>query len=175
MSETRRQTAAGAETLTRLFRAHAGTAHRLLQRLGVSAGDIDDVLQQVFMVVWRRLEDLRPEASERAWVLAIARKEAANHRRKHGNARQPTAPRQPVTPEEQASGREALRLVKQFIDGLDEPRRIVFHLADVEGMTAPEIAEVTQMNINTVYTRLRAARRAFREFAAAHLEVASDV
>jgi len=127
------------------------------------------------MVVWHKLDTLREDASERAWVLAIARREAANHRRKRRREAPRMAPRDPATPEEEASGREAARAVRQFMDGLDEPRRLVFHLADVEGMTAPEISEVTGANVNTVYTRLRAARRAFRDFVSARLEGADNV
>jgi RNA polymerase sigma-70 factor (ECF subfamily) len=160
---------ADADALSRIFAAHAGTTHRFLLRMGVSCADVDDVLQRVFMVVWRKLATLREDASERAWVLAIARREAANHRRKAGREPPTLVPPEPPTPEDQASGREAVRMVRQFLDGLEESRRIVFHLADVEGMTAPEIAEVTDTNVNTVYTRLRAARRDFKEFVATRM------
>jgi RNA polymerase sigma-70 factor (ECF subfamily) len=175
VTQIRSKDAVDAETLTRLFRTHAATTHRFLLRMGVSLSDVDDVLQRVFMVVWHKLDTLREDASERAWVLAIARREAANHRRKRRREPPRIATVDPVTPEDQASGREAARLVRQFMDELDEPRRLVFHLADVEGMTAPEISEATDTNVNTVYTRLRAARRAFREFVSTRLEGADNV
>lgn len=153
-----------AADVTRLFRTHARTTRRFLLRMGVPPNQADDVLQQVFVVVWNKLKTFRSDASERAWVLSIARRVAANHRRKRHQPPNPPTVRNPATPEEQASRREAAQLVRDFLQTLDERQRIVFHLSDIEGLTAPEIAHVTDANLNTVYTRLRAARRAFRRF-----------
>ena len=59
------------------------------------------------------------------------------------------------------SKREAERLVSEFLDGLEEPQRLVFYLSDIEGLTAPEIASALEVNLNTVYGRLRQARKRF--------------
>jgi RNA polymerase sigma-70 factor (ECF subfamily) len=169
-----RQTTLDSQRVTRFFRAYASTTHRFLLRLGVSATEVDDVLQHVFMIVWDKLDTLRPEASERAWVLAIARRQAANHRRKSSRIVPRPIPTPSPTPEQQVSGKEAADLVRRFLDELDEDRRLVFHLSDVEGLTAPEIAEATGTKLNTVYTRLRKARQMFREYVARHLPEGGD-
>lgn len=153
---------------------YASVAHRFVCRLGVTTGEAEDVLQQIFVVVWQKLDTYQEGASERAWVLSIARRVAANHRRKVGRERPLPAIETPASPEEHVSHREAALLVRVFMNGLDEPRRVVFHLADVEGMTAPEIAQVTGANLNTVYTRLRAARRAFKAYVDAVTEGIDD-
>ena len=57
--------------------------------------------------------------------------------------------------------REAERIVTSFLEELDEPQRMVFYLSDIEGLTAPEIATALDVNLNTVYGRLRLARKRF--------------
>ncbi len=60
--------------------------------------------------------------------------------------------------------REAVALVHDFLAGLDQAQAIVFYLADVEGLTAPEIAGAIDVKLNTVYGRLRLARLRFEKF-----------
>jgi RNA polymerase sigma-70 factor (ECF subfamily) len=66
--------------------------------------------------------------------------------------------------------REAEDLVTKFLDELDENHRLVFHLSDIEGMTAPEISTALGVNLNTVYGRLRSARKRFERTVALHAE-----
>src|SRR5690606_18000792 len=61
--------------------------------------------------------------------------------------------------------------LREFLLGLEEPRRAVFVLTEIEGMTAPEIAEALGCNVNTVYSRLRTARRRFRQTFGAGFEL----
>jgi RNA polymerase sigma-70 factor (ECF subfamily) len=65
--------------------------------------------------------------------------------------------------EDVLSRREAVEAVSNFLDELDEPQRQVFYLADVEGMTAPEISAALGVKLNTVYGRLRLARKRFEQ------------
>jgi len=58
---------------------------------------------------------------------------------------------------------EEVRLLHRILDRLDDDKRAVFVLAELEQMTAPEIAEALSVNLNTVYSRLRAARAAFED------------
>jgi RNA polymerase sigma-70 factor (ECF subfamily) len=60
--------------------------------------------------------------------------------------------------------KEAVALVNDFLGRIDESQAIVFYLADVEGMTAPEIATSLDVKLNTVYGRLRVARQRFEAF-----------
>ena len=71
-----------------------------------------------------------------------------------------------VDPGEQLERTRAAALVEAFLAGLTPDQRLVFELFEIEGMRAAEIAEAIDLNINTVYTRLRAARLRFAEFVA---------
>ena len=64
-------------------------------------------------------------------------------------------------PHEQAVRSEAAKTLHRILDELDDEKREVFVLAELEEMTIPEIAEVLGINVNTAYSRLRAARQTF--------------
>jgi RNA polymerase sigma-70 factor (ECF subfamily) len=66
-------------------------------------------------------------------------------------------------PLEAAERTAAARLIRDLLQELDEAKREVFILADLEQMTAPEISEVLELPLNTVYSRLRRARAEFEE------------
>ena len=71
-------------------------------------------------------------------------------------------------PHEQMAEREAVRTLHAILDELDDDRRAIFVLAELEQMTVPEIAEAVDANVNTVYSRLRAARRDFDQAVLRH-------
>lgn len=144
---------------------------RSLRRLGVPPAAVDDALQDVFVVVHRRLAEFEGRSSLKTWVFGIALRVARDHqrtaRRKGGH--EPLDPRIPDEspgPVESLARAEAMRELDRILATLDEDKRTVFILAELEQMTAPEIAEALGINPNTVYSRLRAARRAFDALAA---------
>jgi RNA polymerase sigma-70 factor (ECF subfamily) len=152
-----------------MYREHFGFVWRTLRRLGVSADALDDTAQEVFLVVHRRAPELRAEGSPKAWLFAIAQRVASDHRRwrrrkGHALPLEVEVPAFTLTPLEHAMHREASDLVLDFLTQLDEQRRAAFLLADLEQMTAPEIARATGANINTVYYRIASARKAFVAF-----------
>jgi len=155
--------ARGAElSLAEVYRAHAGFVWRVVRRLGVAEEALEDVVHDVFLVVHRRLADYDGRAALTTWLFGIARGVAANHRRgvvrslrRLEVAPQPTPGPDPEVRTEQA---RAAAFVREFLNGLDEDRRLLFALADLEGMKVPEIAEAMGMNLNTAYARLRAVR-----------------
>jgi RNA polymerase sigma-70 factor, ECF subfamily len=148
-----------------IYREHHDFVWRSLYHLGVHESAVDDALQEVFLVVHRRLVDFDGRTSLRNWLYGIARRVASDHRRRAQRVRarlvvvrDPDAHPAP----EVAFGRfSAAEDVKRFLDDLDDDKREVFVLAEIEGMTAPEIAEAIGANVNTVYARLRAARLRF--------------
>ena len=153
------------------YRAHFDFVWRSLRRLGVQQFALDDAAQEVFVVVYRRFSDFRPGSSAKAWLFAIAQRVASDQRR---SARRKTNNLVPLsehvsasaTPFEGAMQREAQDLVLEFLGTIDEDRRTAFILSDLEQMTAPEIARIVHVNINTVYYRVASARRAFADFVA---------
>jgi RNA polymerase sigma-70 factor (ECF subfamily) len=152
----------------RVFDAHATFVWRVLRRLGVPDADAEDAVQDVFIVVHAKRREYEERGSIRSWLFAISR-QVASHRRRSVARRErtraslPEAPPQ-ANPQELAMRGEAVALVQAFLSQLDEPQAIVFYLADVEGMTAPEIAGALDVNLNTVYGRLRVARQRFEAF-----------
>jgi RNA polymerase sigma-70 factor (ECF subfamily) len=153
-----------------LYHRHHGFVWRILRRLGVPAAALDDATQEVFVVVHRRRRDLRVDASVRSWLFGIARRVAADvHRGQHRRDRKHDALPSPAAapPLDDALARsEAAELVRSFLERLDEGHRMVFVLADIEGMTAPEIADALELKVNTVYSRLRKARLDFERIVA---------
>jgi len=147
--------------LVALYRAHFQFVWRSARRLGVPEAALDDVVQDVFLVVARRLAEFRGEASARTWLFAIALRVVREHRRstfRHLRRAQALADSQPQTSSDPIARSDARRTLQRALDRLDDDRRSVYVLAELEGLTAQEIAEGLRVNINTVYSRLRSAR-----------------
>lgn len=148
-----------------LYAGHFRAVWRTLQRLGVHPGSVDDATQEVFVTAWRRWDDFEGRSSERTWLLGIAIRVASDTRRKQ-------RPTEEVSPELQTSGpgpetmaasKEVSRRVEQLLAKLEPERREVLLLVDLEGYSVPEVATATGVNLNTLYTRLRAARQQFED------------
>ena len=148
-----------------LFRAHHDFVWRILRRFGVDEATLDDRVQDVFLVVYRRWADLDPATPPRSWLYGIARRVAADqHRGDRRRERRLAAvpePAPPAPPDAHLAEGEAAAFLESFLATLDEDKRAVFVLADLEGLTAPEIAAAVGANLNTVYSRLRLARQRF--------------
>jgi RNA polymerase sigma-70 factor (ECF subfamily) len=67
------------------------------------------------------------------------------------------------SPFEQTQRSEAAELLHRFLESLDDAKRVVFVLSELEEMSAPEISSVAGVSVNTIYARLRTARRLFVE------------
>ncbi|MDP1823996.1 MAG: RNA polymerase sigma factor [Archangium sp.] len=148
-----------------LYAEHFRAVWRTLQRLGVHPGSVDDATQEVFVTAWRRWDDFEGRSSERTWLLGIAIRVASDTRRKQ-------RPTEEVSPELQMSGpgpdtmaasKEVSQRVEQLLGKLEPERREVLLLVDLEGYSVPEVATATGVNLNTLYTRLRAARQQFED------------
>ena len=140
---------------------------RSLRRLGIGTTDLDDATQDVFLVVHRRLADFEGRSSVRTWLFAIALRVAKDYRR--SKARRPTARlerdvvSEHATPLEKASQTEQLELLHAVLAKLDEDKRAAFILAELEGMSGPEVAEALGVPVDTAYSRIRAARTQFNK------------
>jgi RNA polymerase sigma-70 factor (ECF subfamily) len=165
-----------------LYRQHFDFVFRNLRRLGVLEAYVDDAVQDVFLVVLRQLHKFEAGTHSKAWLFAIALRVARNYRRRHMRKEGLASPldagalRAPDGdgPFEHALKAQAGRFVQAFLERIDEDKRSVFVMAELEQMTAPDIAEALELNLNTVYGRIRAARRAF-ELAVNEAEGATDV
>jgi RNA polymerase sigma-70 factor, ECF subfamily len=155
------------EPFDKLYRLHFDFVWRCARALGSTPQEVDDVVQDVFMVVQRRFGDLRDEALARSWVYGITRRVVHAHRRRRpkGDSQAPievdalTSPdRSPLAAAEQSA---RVRLLSVLLDGLDGPKREVFVLSEILEMNGREIAETLGIPMNTVYSRLRVAREEF--------------
>lgn len=150
--------------LAGVYRDHHAYVHRVLGRLGVPADLVDDALQDVFLVVHRRLPEFEGRSSLRTWLFAIALRIARKYRARA--ARRPDSLALPpvdgdASPEDVADRRRALALLDGLLAELPDERREVLVLCEVEKLSAPEAALVLGLKLNTVYSRLRLARQEF--------------
>ncbi len=150
-----------------IVRAYAGMVQGALRQLGVDPAMLDDAAQDVFVVLFRRFSEYDSGRSLASWLWGIARGVASTHRRGRRRrhrlteavAREPGA--DSARPDDAAALGQARRMLAEFLASLDEDKCAVFVLAEIEGRTGPEIAAQLQVNLNTVYARLRAARQRF--------------
>ena len=157
-----------------VFVEHYAFVRRTLAHFGVPAAALDDATQEVFAVVHRRLGDYDGRTAVRSWLWGIARRVTALLQRGEHRARrrlevvQP--PRAPEVPEDALERKRMIELAESCLAQLDPDQRDVFVLTEIEGFSAPEIAETLAIKLNTVYSRLRVAREKFqRAFARAQL------
>lgn len=152
------------QDLDAVYRAHADFVHRTACQLGVPGAQVEDVMHDVFLVVHRRLSEYDGR-SMRSWLYGITRRVVLHQRR--GDARRErraalvVVPTVAADPERDVAAAQIVAQVERFLAALDEDQRIVFVLADIEGTPIPEIATALGVNLNTIYSRLRLARRRF--------------
>jgi RNA polymerase sigma-70 factor, ECF subfamily len=173
--------AAAPQPFEEVYAEHFPFVWRSVRRLGVDPSAVDDTVQEIFLVVHRRLAEFEARASMKTWLFGIVLRVVRQHRR--------TLRRKPAQlggaaamdpdvegvrdaagrgPHEQMAEREAVRALHAILDEIDDEKRAVFVLAELEQMTVPEIAEAVEANVNTVYSRLRAARRDFDQAVLRH-------
>jgi RNA polymerase sigma-70 factor (ECF subfamily) len=156
-------------TFDELYTRYFDLVWRLVRRFGVQPALVEDAAQDTFIVVHRRLGSLRPDASPKAFVVAIALRVAHDYRRSARRKGTTSVDESELatrdgSPYDLVLRAQAGQLVSTFLDSLGAEHRVVFVLAELEGMTAPEISELLSVNLSTVYTRLRAARQRFVGF-----------
>ncbi len=147
---------------------------RNIRRLGVPEAMIDDGVQEVFLVVHRRLGDFEGRSSLKTWVLSIVARVAKDCRRSVRRKSPHLLGEGPVDadalpdvkridPQASAERAEAIRVLHRVLDTLDDDKRAVLVMAELEQQTAAEIASILGENGNTIQARLRAARREFEQ------------
>jgi RNA polymerase sigma-70 factor (ECF subfamily) len=167
-SEATAGSAGPARQFDELYSRHFDFVWRLVRRLGVHESNVDDAVQDVFLVVYRRLGDFQHRSSERTWIAGIAVRVASDERRRVRRKGGLDELDEQVSdgradPHGAAVQSEARRRFARVLERLDVDRREIFVLAELEQMTAPEISEALGVKLNTVYSRLRLARQQFEE------------
>ena len=159
-------------TFEDVYEAHHGFVWRSVLRLGLPESAVDDAVHDVFLVAHRRLEEFEGRSSIRTWLFAIAMRVVQRHRRTQMRKRRKEdafAAEAVAQPPADAYARtDAAATLHRLLATLDEDKRAVFILSELEGMTAQEIAEAFDLKVPTVYSRLRAARIALEKAVERH-------
>jgi RNA polymerase sigma-70 factor (ECF subfamily) len=151
-------------TFDEVYTTHVAFVWRVLRTLGVPDAQLEDGVQDVFVVVHRRLPEWEGRAAISTWLFAIARRIAASHRRRVGARRTEELVDEPAGGADtfaELSRAQASATVMAILDTMDEDKRLVFALVELEQMSVPEVARLLDLNLNTTYSRLRLARAAF--------------
>ena len=150
---------------------HVDFVWKTLQRLGVRPSDLEDAMQDVFVVVHRRLDSFNGSSLLTTWLFGICLRVAVAHRRRGHVRREQTGAELEISLEaDSEAGPEALAMALQrrrqlelVLDSLEPQRRAVFTMFELEDMSAPAIARTLGVPLGTVYSRLSAARADFKK------------
>ena len=180
----------GKPTPEKVFREHGPRVYHLARRMLGNDADAEDVAQDVLVQVVRKLDTFRGDSNVATWLHRVTVNAALAHRRKralrdqreshdalelfasNGHHAQPVRPWS-VTPDVQAERRETTELIEKAIADLPEVYRDVYVLADVEGLPNAEIAEMLELGLTAVKSRLHRARLLMRQALAKHFEEAA--
>ena len=151
-------------SLAEIFRDHAPFVWRGLRRLGVPESDVEDVCQEVFVVVHRKLADFEGRSSLRTWIYGICTRTASDYRRSGRVRREVVTDAPPDAPQEGTQHdtvalKQARATLDRILDELDDEKRSVFVLYEIEELTMAEVAEAIGCPLQTAYSRLHAARK----------------
>jgi RNA polymerase sigma-70 factor (ECF subfamily) len=149
-----------------IYQQHGRFVWLSLQRLGIQPADLDDVAQDVFMIVYRRIRSFDGTARITTWLFGICMRVAANYRRRRrwtreelSNGMDDQRPALALAADDLLVRREEQELAERALARLDVAKRATFVMFEIEALSCHEIAELMSVPIGTVYSRLHAARR----------------
>jgi RNA polymerase sigma-70 factor (ECF subfamily) len=150
-----------------IFRTYSPYAWRALRRLGVAEADASDTCQEVFMVLHRKLGDIADARSVRSFVYGVCVRVAADYRRSARVRHEQISDRLPETAigahqDKDLETRQARAHLDAVLARLDDVKREVFVLYELEELTMPEIVDALGCPLQTAYSRLHAARNEVR-------------
>lgn len=146
-----------------LFAEHAPHIWRTARSLGVREPDIEDVCQDVFVIVHRKLATFEGRSTLRTWIYGIALRVVADYRKKAHRVRERLVDRVPeiacaASQEQGVAQRQAWQNLNRLLDSLSDEQRRVFVLFELEQLSMREIASLVECPLQTAYSRLEAAR-----------------
>jgi RNA polymerase sigma-70 factor (ECF subfamily) len=139
------------------------------RRLGVGEEAVDDVVQEVFIVIHKRLHTLEQPEALRSWIYGIVRRTVSSHHRarRHRTGSGVTSTDDIELPSlrplasDLAEQSDQVKLLYGLLDELPPTKREVFTLVEIDELTVPEVAGLLEIPLNTAYSRLRSARLDF--------------
>ncbi len=162
-------------TLEEIYEKHVDFVWRTLRRMGVPHGDLGDAVQSVFLTVHRSLSGFEGRSSITTWLFTVCRS-VARERRNSSHLRHEVFDQIVLDTEVDLRAdvaalverREQVDLLESLLDRLDVDQRNVLVLFELESLSGEEIGEALSIPLGTVYSRLWAARKAFRQALARH-------
>lgn len=157
-------------SVTQVHERHGEFVWRTLHRMGVRAPHVEDVYQEVFLVVHRRLSTFSGRCALTTWLYEICFRVAAGYRRKahfkretlgHDGSELESLSSGAASPERQLVSARQARQVARILDDMPLEYRVVFVMFEIEGLTSEQIAESVGVPLGTVYSRLHRARKHF--------------
>ena len=173
-----------------LIQRYQQPVYSLVCRLMNDPGDAPDIVQEVFLKVFRNIGAFRGSSSLKTWIYRIAVNEAYNHRRwfcRHQRQEVALASEEGTphhisgmtdpgrSPFEQAADHEARALVEQALEKLNPKFRAAVVLRDIEDLSYEDIAAVLEVSLGTVKSRIMRGREALRKILEGRLELESSV
>lgn len=157
-SDTHRQS-----ELARLYASHIHDVWRWLRVLGVRPADVEDAAHDVFLAAYRGLDRFEGRSSSKTWLFSITHNLAVDYRRRAYVRREQAESSPDVidlgsSPEREVAVSQAQAILDGILEGLPEEQRVTFLLYELAGHTGAAIAEMMGVPLQTVFSRLRAAR-----------------
>jgi len=154
------------EAFRRFFDRHYDVLYRHLRRQGVPEAVCEDLMQNAFLYIWERRDEIDPERSLRAFLFRICRTRALNHFRdtaKFSEAETDIEPVDDEAPDEHVAVRMAQDRLRDAVATLPERRRAVFELCFMDELTYREAADVLGISVKTVENQMGHALKHLRE------------
>jgi RNA polymerase sigma-70 factor (ECF subfamily) len=172
VSESAKETAEDEKLLsvTQVHERHGEFIWRTLHRMGVRPPLVEDVYQEVFLVVHRRLSTFNGQSAITTWLYEICFRVAAGYRRKahfrreelvHDWSELESVSSQTPSPERQLVASRQAKQLERILDTMPLEYRVVFVMFEIEGLSSEQIAESVGAPLGTVYSRLYRARKHF--------------
>lgn len=149
---------------SQIVREHTAYVWRVLRCMGVREADLDDLCQDTFMIVHRKLHTFERRSALRTWIYGIALRLVSDYRQRAHRKREQLVASPPdhastAHPELALQQREDWVLLDQLMHGLAEEQRLVFVLYEVEQLTMRDVSEIVGCPLQTAYSRLHIARK----------------
>jgi RNA polymerase sigma-70 factor (ECF subfamily) len=157
-------------TVAEVHAKHGEFVWKTLYRMGVRSPHLEDVYQEVFLVVHRRLDSYAGHCAITTWLFEVCFRVAAGYRRRAHFRREQLVPdaasvsfvaSPSATPEREVEKRQAADRLHDLLGSLNLEQRVVFTMFELEGLTCDQIGENIGVPVGTVYSRLHRARKAF--------------
>jgi len=147
-----------------VFDGYAAFVWRTLKYQSVAERDLDDVGQEVFLVIFRKLPEFEPHGSLRSWIYSICVRVASDYRKRIRRRHEVLVHETPESSHDPIASSQADRVAAklQLIDlvqRLDDDKREVFILHELENVPMAEVAEMVGCPFKTAHSRLAAARK----------------